>query len=144
MFTHLPNTRSAAVAQRSTKYFTGEPCRQGHVTPRYTQSGTCMGCIAAYRKRFTLPQTMQELCLWAHPDDVPLLREYAEQLAEIRGHSAHAQVGPPPATGKKDSYFAMRRRGIPHEIAVRRCMVEGLAFPDVPGDSNSSIHPPHL
>ncbi|WP_124618586.1 hypothetical protein [Burkholderia contaminans] len=35
---------SAARIAGSAKYFTGRPCTRGHIEPRYTVSGVCMGC----------------------------------------------------------------------------------------------------
>lgn len=40
-------TRQQAVIQGLTKYFTGEPCKNGHLTYRYTHSCTCVDCIRA-------------------------------------------------------------------------------------------------
>lgn len=40
-------SRSAAKISGATSYFTGQPCRNGHVAMRYTQSGTCAECIKA-------------------------------------------------------------------------------------------------
>lgn len=36
-------------------YDTGRPCKNGHSTYRYTQSGTCAGCIAAEHSRSADP-----------------------------------------------------------------------------------------
>lgn len=41
-------SRSEARSRGLSQYFTGIPCRNGHVTYRYTQSGTCSGCIRSY------------------------------------------------------------------------------------------------
>ena len=41
----LPKTRREACHFGSTKYFTGKPCKRGHVVHRYTNSGTCSSCI---------------------------------------------------------------------------------------------------
>lgn len=43
----LPTSRAAAAAAGVSQYFTGKPCKNGHVAHRYTQSGTCSQCIAA-------------------------------------------------------------------------------------------------
>jgi len=32
------------------RYFTGKPCRRGHVTERYTKSGACVGCDQSQAK----------------------------------------------------------------------------------------------
>ena len=42
--TNLPKTRSEAKAQGAKFYFTGEPCKHGHVAPRKTQ-GACTECL---------------------------------------------------------------------------------------------------
>ena len=39
-------TRSEALAANLNKYFTGSPCKNGHIDLRYTKSGACQSCIA--------------------------------------------------------------------------------------------------
>jgi hypothetical protein len=41
-------TRAEAKLLSMTKYFTGEPCVNGHVAFRYTQSGTCEACLRSH------------------------------------------------------------------------------------------------
>ena len=40
----LPKSMSAAVAMGATYFFTGKPCRHGHIQPRYTKGGRCYWC----------------------------------------------------------------------------------------------------
>ena len=42
--TSLPKTRSEAKAQGATHYFTGEPCKHGHIAARKTK-GACVECL---------------------------------------------------------------------------------------------------
>lgn len=42
--TDMPATRALARSSGHTKYFTGAACHKGHVTYRYTASGTCADC----------------------------------------------------------------------------------------------------
>lgn len=42
--------RSEAKARRLTQYFTGIPCKNGHLTYRYTASGACAGCIREHNR----------------------------------------------------------------------------------------------
>jgi hypothetical protein len=42
--TNLPKTRSEAKAQGVKFYFTGEPCKHGHIAPRKTK-GACVDCL---------------------------------------------------------------------------------------------------
>jgi hypothetical protein len=42
--TNLPKTRAEAKAAGATHYFTGEPCKHGHIAPRKTK-GACVECL---------------------------------------------------------------------------------------------------
>ena len=42
--TNLPKTRSEAKATGAKFYFTGEPCKHGHIAPRKTK-GACVECL---------------------------------------------------------------------------------------------------
>lgn len=41
---NLPRTRAEAKASGATHYFTGEPCKHGHIAPRKTK-GACLECL---------------------------------------------------------------------------------------------------
>ena len=43
----LPRTRMEAEATGSKRYFTGEPCKNGHVGERYASCGACVVCAIA-------------------------------------------------------------------------------------------------
>lgn len=45
----LPKTRREAKAQGAKYYFTGEPCKHGHIAPRKTK-GVCVDCMKAESK----------------------------------------------------------------------------------------------
>lgn len=45
MTNDLPKSRKEAKRIGSIKYFTGEPCKHGHIAARYTDSGTCQECL---------------------------------------------------------------------------------------------------
>ena len=40
----LPSNRNIAFEQGEIFYFTGNPCKEGHLSPRYTSSGQCVTC----------------------------------------------------------------------------------------------------
>jgi 5-methylcytosine-specific restriction endonuclease McrA len=42
--TNLPKTRAEAKATGAKYYFTGEPCKHGHIAPRKTK-GSCVDCL---------------------------------------------------------------------------------------------------
>jgi len=39
-----PPTRREAIALRVRQYFTGKPCRKGHISARYTLTALCVQC----------------------------------------------------------------------------------------------------
>ena len=41
---NLPKTRAEAKATGAKYYFTGEPCKHGHIAPRKTK-GSCVECL---------------------------------------------------------------------------------------------------
>lgn len=43
-------SRGEAKLRGLTQYFTGLPCKNGHLTYRYTSSGACSGCIRDHNK----------------------------------------------------------------------------------------------
>ena len=45
-------TRTEAVRRGLYKYFTGVPCKNGHLTLRYTNTSVCIACHAAYQKAY--------------------------------------------------------------------------------------------
>lgn len=56
MSAEYPKSRKLALAAGVKKYFTGEPCRHGHVAYRYAQSGACSECIGvAGESKHTAP-----------------------------------------------------------------------------------------
>jgi len=43
--TKLPATREEAIEAGSIFFFTGQPCKNGHIAKRYTTSGQCTQCL---------------------------------------------------------------------------------------------------
>lgn len=43
-------SRGEAKLRQLPQYFTGIPCKNGHLTYRYTSSGACSGCIRAHNQ----------------------------------------------------------------------------------------------
>lgn len=46
----LPKSRKEAKSLGETQYFTGKPCKHGHLVPKFTSSGSCTECLK-YRRR---------------------------------------------------------------------------------------------
>ena len=45
-------TRSEAKSQGLPHYFTGRPCKHGHISERYTSSGVCVCCQQSHRTKW--------------------------------------------------------------------------------------------
>lgn len=48
----LPKRFSEAKKAKSIYYFTGKPCKNGHVVPRWTAGGVCVECSKRHQKDF--------------------------------------------------------------------------------------------
>lgn len=48
----LPKSRAEAKSSGATQYFTGNPCKNGHVASRQTVNGTCTACAYSFYKRW--------------------------------------------------------------------------------------------
>lgn len=48
----LPVSRAEAKALGAPQYFTGKPCKQGHLVPKFTCSGSCTECLAVRRREY--------------------------------------------------------------------------------------------
>jgi Tfp pilus assembly protein PilE len=51
-YQYQPKERAAAAAAGEVQYFTGKPCKHGHMANRSTSSGGCIVCARVMRKKF--------------------------------------------------------------------------------------------
>lgn len=52
-----PSTKTEAEATGLTRFFTGRPCRRGHLSERYTSTGACAECLGV---RPSAPQAVED------------------------------------------------------------------------------------
>ncbi len=54
-------TRKAAIEQGLNKYYTGRPCKRGHLSERYTVCSSCVTCSAdrVYRSRNSVRELLR-------------------------------------------------------------------------------------
>lgn len=86
----LPSTRAEALRTGVKKYFTGKPCSQGHVAPRYA-IGACTDCMRASKSKWASmrPEKQKE-----YAD-----RHYAKHPERLRARAlkyARAKLPVPP------------------------------------------------
>jgi hypothetical protein len=50
-FSKLPKTRAEAIRLGFDRFFTGKPCRRGHLAPRYVSSPNCATCLVEHARK---------------------------------------------------------------------------------------------
>lgn len=56
-------TRAEAKALGLSRYFTGKPCKNGHLVERYVNTGACIGCLQKYIRKYKIenPERIREI-----------------------------------------------------------------------------------
>ncbi len=85
------NTRKQAQEKGLRKYFTGRPCKKGHLTLRYVNTGACVACISLHgKKRYQIGEKLNHparprwLRVRAYKADDQKLIDYANGLMIAR------------------------------------------------------------
>jgi hypothetical protein len=82
-------TLSEAVSRGLTRYFTGKPCKRGHIAQRNTLTSACLKCMGVHQKnrrqrlnfnKLLDSQGFVEVKVKIKPDDRELLTEFIELL----------------------------------------------------------------
>ena len=107
----LPTTATEALAYGLETYFTGGPCKHGHVSPRDAHSRECLKCAG---ERFREPGRLRRMTTDArvhiHPDDIEELDAIAQALMWARFPQSSpylARLGPKP-TKRRNGIYAFR------------------------------------
>ena len=97
MFISLKNegliSRKQAAAEGKIKYFTGKPCKYGHIAERYVSVGTCVECnrLQAKKNQNKYKKLINDarsklvtIQITVHPDDVVFIKDMAAALNTTR------------------------------------------------------------
>jgi len=101
-----PKTHQEAKRQGVTYYFTGEPCKHGHICERFASSRACRQCVYARNRKRTVTEDY-----WVNYGD----EEYKERKREASRRYYQRNKA------KWDKMFAKRRR---QEKLARRAATE--------------------
>lgn len=88
-------SRAAAKAAGSKRYFTGKPCKYGHIAPRLSSNGTCFSCasIAAAKWHKDNPEKANaEASRWRKKNPGKAAEAYAKWRSRNLGSLAAAQA----------------------------------------------------
>ncbi len=86
--------RSDAKAIGVSQYFTGKPCKSGHITYRYTSSGACFGCVTSGRNAVPAmtPEAVRELRQAPIEAAAHKCASVADQIIELKFRAFHADA----------------------------------------------------
>lgn len=81
------------------RYFTGNPCKNGHIAERYVSNSCCTGCLAPYKARrnpyskLLTPYVSNRLWIWHDltSDEIEALEKYLQVATDA--FCAHARPG---------------------------------------------------
>lgn len=108
-------SREEALARGLKKYFTGLPCKHGHVCQRYTVTTACVKCMADAQRRFKqsmygrMAQT-EAVFKNMHPDDIRVLKETAAALIAARKLSEGTPTTPQTSAPEASSRIELIRQ----------------------------------
>jgi hypothetical protein len=74
---HLPKTNAEARVQGAKHYFTGRPCKNGHIRERLSSTGDCVPCITERTKAY---------------NNTPKGRELKKELNRLWGKSPNGRL----------------------------------------------------
>lgn len=71
------------------RFFTGRPCKNGHLAERFVSTGTCVECaknaVQSHRLRFRSSLPWSTLTAKLHPADHAAVMDYVDRLNMARG-----------------------------------------------------------
>ncbi len=96
-------------------YFTGKPCKYGHVDQRYSGSGFCLTCAADYRREYAKTGYFAKHYLKTKPErQVSQADYYAKNRLQIREYQREYQKSNRHLLNKANSkYRASRKNAAP-------------------------------
>lgn len=113
MYEHLPKSAREAKAAGLTHYYTGKPCKRGHITLRIASSEYCLKCncrsFAQVEKRRKGIKTY--ITEWEE-DNSPYMY-YEDDVLCVRGHKAAKEIETGLCTGCINEYVRYRKNQNP-------------------------------
>jgi hypothetical protein len=88
-------SRAEAAGLGQIQFFTGKPCKHGHVSPRYVSTGNCIQCLRQYSGKYAPPPGGSVIfpLQRVHPDDLETLYQLVDYLNSKRGLPPAVRAG---------------------------------------------------
>lgn len=78
-----PKTRKEAIDCGEHFFFTGKPCKHGHVSTRYANSGACTACQQEHSKKIAFPDIGQGTAKLRDIDELKAEKTLERSLKEV-------------------------------------------------------------
>lgn len=114
-------TRKEAKAAGLQRYFTGKPCRNGHLLQRYTSKGNCPGCLQTAALRFRINNPEAITAIWRRSDQ----KRYPKIRHKIVARTMKWRANNP---GKRNEAERARNKTKPSVRANQRIRAE-ITYP---------------
>jgi len=94
--------RMQAASEGKDRYFTGKPCKAGHLSERYVSTGQCVECLKAYSKNHQRTVNnlraghLKSATFTGTPDQIQALRDYWSMIGGATVADKVLDVQPPP------------------------------------------------
>ncbi len=116
-------SRSEAAEKHLAKFFTGKPCKRGHIAERYVSTGNCCECLGRYRKDKLLTEirvAQGELVgavtyEYLTPEQIGVLDQFVQTFREQNAKSTEDRI--------KHAEFYGRQKLRGRDAAVRECLL---------------------
>lgn len=149
MYDDLPKTRAEAIAAGAPRYFTGKPCKHGHVAPFTAGNSTCVECTrAAQRRRYAVTRSdpgwmeKRRVAARARYQTVPTVRVLAKKWAANNREKTRASCRRWRAANPDKVREGQRRRrgqtNAPRRPAPLVC--EACSLPNIQGQGMHEDH----
>lgn len=101
-------SRDAAKQAGASRYFTGEPCKFGHIAQRYVSTLGCVMCVAAARKDWAArnPEKLSEIDMRTRSNPANKALRAARERARYR--AANPNWNPPVSKSKSERLAEIR------------------------------------
>lgn len=154
----LPSNRKEALELGVSRYFTGEPCKYGHVEERLAKAGTCVVCARAMRKAMNPEKKSSAYRKWrlANPEKVAErkaryaklnpekmkaagARYHALNSEKINERKRKAREDNPESGRSSCKKWSLENKEKKAEINHRRRAMEKSAIPDTFGEFDKFV-----
>ena len=125
----LPQERAIAISEGKAKYFTGRPCKNGHIAERRVNGGCCVICEAEKYKRWSAsnPEKVKESSRKNYLSNADKHRAYAAEYRKKNPEKAKAAT----EKSRRENRSLYTRLQIERQKKVKQASPDWLSKDDI-------------